>query len=117
MIRQIRNLGWGILRLINIGSPVQLMLDSWLREYGWFKIFNAKESINKQGEPIPWYTYSSIKFIEPRLNKHFEVFEFGCGNSTFWYAERVKSIISVLHNRSWFRTISKQIPKNAFCIH
>ena len=114
MIRKIKNLVWAFLRKINLGGPIQLMLTGALIEDGWYKSFNTKTSVDKKGEPIPWCTYSFIKFIEPRLKKTFNVFEYGCGNSTIWYAKRVNSIKAIEHNQNWRNTISMELPSNAY---
>lgn len=113
MIRKIKNIIWQILIKFGIGGPIQLMLNGQLLDDGWFKSFNTKRSIDKNGNPIPWCTYPFIKFIEPRLKKNFDVFEFGGGSSTIWYAERVRSIKSVEHNKSWIDFISVKLPANA----
>jgi hypothetical protein len=113
MIRKIKNVLWYILIKLKVGGVVQLFLASGLKEDGWFESFNKKESIDKDGNPIPWCTYSFIKFIEPRLKKHFKVFEYGSGNSTLWYAKRVSFIKSVEHNNKWFDNNSLNYPLNA----
>lgn len=117
MIRKIKNIVWKFLNTIGIGGPIQLMLNGALKEDGWFKSFNTKQSIDKDGNPIPWCTYPFIKFIEPRLNNRFNVFEFGGGNSTIWYANRVNTIRAVEHDKKWAEYISKKMPKNAEIIY
>jgi hypothetical protein len=117
LIRKIKNIIWKILNKINIGGPIQLMLNGALVEDGWYKSFNTKQSVDKFGKPIPWCTYPFIKFIEPRLKKDFHVFEFGGGNSTIWYAERVKNIKAVEHDKSWVEYIKKKMPSNAEIIY
>lgn len=116
-MRKIKNFIWLILRKINLGGVVQLILKSALLEDGWFNSFNKKESIDKLGNPIPWNTYPYIKFIEPRLKDTFQLFEFGSGNSTIWYAEKVRSIKSVENDEGWFKVISNKLPKNAQVVH
>lgn len=106
-------LHWKILNAIRIGGPIQLMINSQLRDDGWFKSFYSKQSIDFNNKPIPWYRYSFIKFLEPRLKKTFNVFEYGSGNSTLWFAQRVKKIKAVEHNKNWFEKISKLLPENA----
>lgn len=113
MIRKIKNIVWAFLRLINLGGPIQLMLTGALLEDGWFKSFNSKKSVDKNGEPIPWCTYAFIKFIEPRLKKTFDVFEYGCGSSSLWYAKKVNSIKSVENDEQWFKSVSNKLPNNA----
>jgi len=113
MIRRIKNIVWKLLIKLNLGGAIQLMLTGGLLEDGWFKSFNTKQSVDINNSPIPWCTYSFIKFIEPRLKKDFIVFEFGSGNSTLWYSNRVKNIISVENDEEWFNYISSKLPHNA----
>lgn len=112
MIKKIKQVIWNILIKLKIGGVVQLFLSSGLREDGWFESFNTKRSIDKNGNPIPWCTYSFIKFIEPRLKKDFKVFEYGSGNSTLWYAERVAYVKCVEHDQSWFNENKHLYPVN-----
>jgi len=46
-------------------------------------------------------TYPAIRFLERRLSNSLEVFEFGSGNSTLWWAERVSRIDSCEHDAQW----------------
>lgn len=117
MIRKLKNIIWKILTKLKIGGTIQLLLASGLKDDGWFESFNTKKSIDKNGNPIPWCTYPFIKFIEPRLKKDFTVFEYGSGNSTIWYAKRVKQIISVENDEAWFKVVSKLLPANAKLIY
>ena len=84
---------WYILNKLKVASIVQLVLKSSLKEDGWFKSYYEKQAIDKKGNPIPWCSYPFIKFIEPRLKPSFEVFEYGCGNSTIWFANKVKTLL------------------------
>jgi hypothetical protein len=116
MISKIKNIVWAFLRIIKLGGPIQLMLTGALLEDGWYKSFNSKKSIDKNGDPIPWCTYAFIKFIEPRLKKTFDVFEYGCGNSSLWYSKKVKSIKSVENDKQWFNAILPKLPDNAIVV-
>ncbi len=115
--RKIKDFIWLILRKINLGGAVQLMINGGLLEDGWYKSYNSKTAIDKAGNPIPWCTYPYIKFIEPRLKKTSNVFEFGCGNSTLWYAKRVGTIKSVEHDKNWFEYISTKLPINSKVVY
>jgi hypothetical protein len=115
--RKIKDIFWLLLRKVNLGGAVQLMMNGGILEDGWYKSYNSKTAIDKQGKPIPWCTYPYIKFIEPRLKRYFNAFEFGCGNSTLWYAERVGKIKSVEHDKSWYEQISKRLPGNSSIVH
>lgn len=113
----LRNFAWGILRTFKMAACVQLILESTLKEDGWFNSYYKKESIDKENNPIPWNTYPFVKFIEPRLTKSFNVFEYGCGNSTIWYAGRVEKITAVENDREWFEKIKVGVPDNARIIY
>jgi hypothetical protein len=112
MIKVIKKAIWRILIKLRIGGAIQLMLAGGLLDDGWFNSFNTKQSVDKNNKPIPWCTYSFIKFIEPRLKKKFSVFEYGSGNSTLWYAERVGSVKSVEHDQNWFNKNHLHYPTN-----
>ncbi|MCE6992725.1 FkbM family methyltransferase [Dyadobacter sp. CY323] len=113
MIQFLKDKSWGILNTMGFGGSIQLFLESALKQYGWFKTFTSGQSIDAAGNPIPWYTYSFIFFLEPRLKPHFKVFEYGSGNSTRWYGARVNDITAVEHDKDWIEKISQKLPKNA----
>lgn len=94
-------------------SLVSFRSFGYLLETGWFESFKSGEPVDADLKPIPWFTYSAIEFISDRLNKKLNVFEFGSGNSTLFFAERVSQIISVEHNRDWYENISKECPANS----
>ena len=84
----------------------------YLLEIGWFNSFKSHKSVDKNGKPIPWFSYPFIDFLTPRLSKELTVFEFGSGNSTLFFAERVKKVISIEHNNEWYQIVSKAKPDN-----
>jgi len=93
-------------------------LKGYLSEIGWFKSFETKSPIGRNSEPIPWVTYSFIDFIADRIQKDHTVFEFGSGNSTFYYAQRAQKVISVEHDKAWYEKVSATKPQNSemiFC--
>ena len=78
---------------------------SFLKQKGWFHSRFTFQSIDAQKKPIPWLTYAAIHFIESRLNQSMDVYEFGSGNSTLWFANKVNKIISVEHDSDYFKFI------------
>jgi len=108
---------WSVLNVLRIGGAVQLILAGYLKENGWFRSFRTKRSVDAAGNPIPWITYPCIQFLEGRLAGDMQVFEYGAGNSTRWYAQNVSSIISVENDRGWVQLLEKQgLPANATLI-
>lgn len=93
-------------------------IKGYLSEIGWFKSFDSKSPLDAHSEPIPWVTYSFIDFISDRISKEHVIFEFGSGNSTFYYAKKASKVISVEHDKLWFDKISAGKPSNSdmiFC--
>lgn len=84
----------------------------YLNEIGWFESFKALKSIDRNGSPIPWFSYPFIDFLTPRLKINLVLFEFGSGNSTLFFAERVKNVISVEHNKEWYQIVNSTKPSN-----
>lgn len=89
----------------------------YLNEIGWIDSWIMKKPINKDKAPLPWVTYSFIDFIEKRLSKKMNLFEYGSGNSTLYYANKVCSITSVEHDKDWFNKISDSMPNNSKLIY
>ena len=89
----------------------------YLCEIGWIDSYKTQTSVNKKLQPIPWVTYSFISYIENRLNKSMSIFEYGSGNSTFYYAEKVNRVISVEHDKKWHEKLIENIPENVKLIH
>ena len=85
----------------------------YLKDIGWFKAFDARSPVDEFGDPIPWVTYSFIDFIRGRLNKQHAIFEFGSGNSTFFYAKYAGIVVSVEHDKGWYDKIVSKKPENS----
>jgi len=91
--------------------------SGYLNEIGWINSWIKKSPINKEESPLPWVTYPFIDFIEKRLSKQMNIFEYGSGNSTFYYANKANSITSVEHDKDWFNKISDSMPNNSKLIY
>jgi len=108
-----------IKKVINIVSQPKLFkqllsmeTSGYLYEIGWIEAFSKQSPIDKEGNPLPWVTYSFIDFIAGRLNETIDIFEYGSGNSTLWYAKKVNSVTSVEHDKQWFEKIKNSMPSN-----
>ena len=117
-MRIIKELIWKFLTVLKIAGVLQIMWKGkYLDSKGWFRSFYNKQSVDKNGNPIPWCSYPFIAFIQERLSKEMDVFEFGCGNSTHWYASKVRSIKSVEHDLKWIEMLRQQLPTNASVVY
>jgi len=110
-----------ILRLIflprNLRTLISLRHRGYLVDVGWFNSANKKMPVNKNEQPIPWYSYPFLNFIDSRLSKQMTIFEYGSGNSTIWLAARVGNVKAVEHNLLWFNKISPRLPNNVEIVY
>lgn len=49
------------------------------------------------------------KWLSKNLSKDMNVFEYGTGGSTMYFAKRVKSVISVEHQFNWYLAVKKAL--------
>jgi hypothetical protein len=105
------------MKISNLFSLYSLLKTGPLRESGWFRSMKEKSPVDSDGKPIPWYTYPAIEFLGKRVGKSMTVFEYGCGNSTIWWAERVREVVSVEHDKNWYERICPRVPGNVQLFH
>jgi hypothetical protein len=92
-------------------------LRHYLGEIGWLNSQRTGLPVDRDGNPLPWLTYPAISFLEERLRKEMRVFEYGSGNSTFWWSQRVSSVMSCEHNLNWYKSMQPRIPPNVEYIY
>lgn len=89
-----------------------ILRASGLRGLGWFRSLRSRQPVDKDGLPLPWYTYAAIHFLAGRVHEGMKVFEYGCGNSTLWWAARVERVASVEHDEIWYDRVKSELPGN-----
>src|SRR5947207_2919580 len=58
-------------------------------------------AVNRRGEPLPWYTYPCIHFLEFRDFRDKTVLEFGAGQSTLWWSQRAAQVVAFEGDPAW----------------
>lgn len=86
---------------------------TWPLNSGWLNSINQNRPVNAGSLPIPWFTYAAIDFLTGIIRPSWHVFEWGCGNSTLWWANNVTSITGIEDNIDWLNLIKKDLPENA----
>src|SRR5512143_3931277 len=114
MMGFLRSLAW---KLASPDPATAGELIPALRDCGWVRSRRENRSVDVNGQPIPWMTYSAIEFLTRRVRKDLTVFEFGCGASTLWWAARVARVVSVEHDPGWANATAAQLPPNATVVH
>ena len=87
--------------------------NSFLYSSGWIKSLQTRKPLDAAGMPVPWMNYGVIKLLDERLHANMNLFEYGSGFSTLFYASRVRSVTSTEHDKTWVDSITEKLPSNA----
>lgn len=87
-------------------------LQIYEKEWGHERSRHSRRPVDSNGTPLPWFTYPAIEYIQQLDLSDRVVFEWGSGNSSLFFADRVKQITSVESDMEWFETISKEKKDN-----
>jgi hypothetical protein len=80
--------------------------------YGWVRSVREGRCVDRQGNPIPWYTYPAIDFLKQLDYSERTVFEYGAGFSTLFWAARAHRVTSIELDPDWYETLLPQVPEN-----
>lgn len=84
---------------------------------GQLKSFLENKPVDCYGAPTPWITYPAFEFLSQFDYAECNIFEFGAGNSTLFWAGRARNVLSVETSKEWFETLSKEKPSNVQLFH
>lgn len=89
------------------------VVDRIVNTYGYGRAIIDNAPVDAKGSPLPWYTYPMIEYLESFDLSPLRVFEYGCGNSTLWWMDHVREVVSVEDDPEWYSRITKQLASNA----
>ena len=78
-------------------------IQMWQKEFAIERTIDEKICVDKDFNPIPWYTYPAIEYLSQFDYSDKLIYEFGCGNSSVFWAKRAKQVISIEDNPQWFK--------------
>jgi hypothetical protein len=61
--------------------------------------------VTADGAPIPWYTYPAIEFFSQFDISNLFIFEYGCGNSSLFWARKRARLWAVEHDPKWHEVV------------
>ncbi len=67
---------------------------------------------DQHGNPIPWYTFPALEYLEELDLSEKTVFEYGSGFSSLYWAKRARSVISVEKDAEWHGKFQDQLLDN-----
>ena len=88
------------------------VLDTVEGGYGHALSYTEQKPVNKDNEPIPWYSYPSIEYLSSLDFREKTIFEYGSGNSSAFWAQRCLHIVSVEDNEDWYEIVSASLNAN-----
>lgn len=95
-------------------TPISFSIRS-----GHFISSFKKSAFDQKLNPIPWYTYPSINFLETRSFSDKTVLEFGGGQSSIWWGLRAKNVVTLEGDHpvfspthEWAQKLKKSLPRN-----
>ena len=57
----------------------------------------------------PWINFDAVTSLEKLVHHSSRVFEYGCGGSTLFFADRVSELVSVEHDPVWLKCVQAEI--------
>jgi hypothetical protein len=72
---------------------------------------NKRSPLNDE---LPWMTYRAIDWLNNHLKKGMNVFEWGSGGSTAFFARRAKHVYTVEHDLLWYQEVIGTLEKKAY---
>ncbi|MCW5549110.1 MAG: class I SAM-dependent methyltransferase [Opitutaceae bacterium] len=82
------------------------------RGYGYGRSVRAGVPVDGTGQPIPWFTYPALEYLNQLDFRGKTVFEFGAGNSTLYWSNRAARVVSIEHDQAWYERIRSKLKPN-----
>lgn len=96
---------------------MSFLYKGYFLEVGWINSFLDRRPVDENNQPLPWFTYPIIEFLNERLSNEMTLFEYGGGNSTLYLSRLVKNVTTVEHNEEWFKHLQSNCPDNCTLIY
>ena len=76
-------------------------------EYGFIESSKKNIPVNNKGEVMPMYTYPCYEWLNSIDWEGANVFEYGTGFSTLWWADKKVNYYGVEDNKEWYDRVKK----------
>ena len=85
----------------------------YISRYLTESVLNRKSRRSPLDLKLPWFPYEAIDFLHAYLTPDMNVCEYGCGGSTLFFAERVRTVYAIEDNPKWFEIVSQRLKENS----
>jgi hypothetical protein len=75
------------------------------RAYGHSLTLETKRPVAADGSPLPWYTYPAIEYCNQIDARGLDIFEYGSGNSSLFWAHKGANVWCVEHDKEWYENM------------
>ena len=109
MFRRIKNeiMRFNLVRLLALVRPT----SGALGQLGWMHVdFERLEYSGRN--PVPWFVYGAIDFIEHQIHPSSRVLELGGGGSTAYWLNRGHDVVTIEQDPAWLARIKRAIGDN-----
>lgn len=79
---------------------------------GHFRSSLQARSVDRNGNPIPWYTYPAVDFVAGKDFTGKRILEFGAGHSTLWWMTRAAEVLGIEGSGAWVGILKTRVTKN-----
>ncbi|MBR2136897.1 MAG: class I SAM-dependent methyltransferase [Alphaproteobacteria bacterium] len=86
----------------------QQFIEMWRKDFAIERSMNEKVCVDRDGNPIPWYTYPAIEYLSQFDYSNKNIFEFGTGYSSMYWSKRAKTVTSVEDKPEWYEKFSRE---------
>ena len=83
-------------------------IEMWQKDFAIERSIDEKVCLDRDGNPIPWYTYPAIEYLSQFDYSKKKIFEFGCGYSSAFWAKRAEKVISIEDKTDYFERWRKE---------
>src|SRR5687768_4876731 len=80
---------------------------------GHFRSSLRARSVDRQGNPIPWYTYPAFDFLAGKDYTGKRILEFGAGHSTLWWMQRAAEVVGIEGSEAWVGILQNKISEQS----
>ena len=84
------------------GLKFSKFIEIWQKDFAYDRTLEEQVCLDKDGCPIPWYTYPAIEYLEQFDFSDKDIFEYGCGYSSLFWASRARTVTSVEDTPEWY---------------
>lgn len=98
----------GVKYSIMYSSKFENFIAMWRDDFAIMKSIDEKICADKDGNPLPWFTYPAIEYLGQFDYSDKSILEFGCGYSSLFWARKAKFVLALETDAKWYQKWNKE---------